>query len=78
MNTITIFRETDMNAKELEQIITESVNRHTTIVMSQLWGVDEETVLDRVNKEGNEQDLFKAIRSDMIKNIDPKEIARRL
>lgn len=67
-----------MNAKELEQIITESVNRHTTIVMSQLWGVDEETVLDRVNKEGNEQDLFKAIRSDMIKNIDPKEIARRL
>ena len=67
-----------MNVKELEQIITESVNRHTTIVMSQLWGVDEETVLDRVNKEGNEQDLFKAIRSDMIKNIDPKEIARRL
>jgi hypothetical protein len=78
MNTITIFRETDMNAKELEQIITESVNRHTTVVMSQLWGVDEETVLDRVNKEGSEQDLFKAIRSDMIKNIDPKEIARRL
>ena len=67
-----------MNAKELEQIITESVNRHTTIVMSQLWGVDEETVLDRVNKEGSEQDLFTAIRSDMIKNIDPKEIARRL
>jgi len=67
-----------MNAKELEQIITESVNRHTTIVMSQLWGVDEETVLDRVNKEGSEQDLFRAIRSDMIKNIDPKEIARRL
>jgi hypothetical protein len=67
-----------MNAKELEQIITESVNRHTTVVMSQLWGVDEETVLDRVNKEGSEQDLFKAIRSDMIKNIDPKEIARRL
>ena len=67
-----------MNAKELEQIITESVNRHTTIVMSQLWGVDEETVLDRVNKEGSEQDLFKAIRSNMIKNIDPKEIARRL
>ena len=67
-----------MNAKELEQIITESVNRHTTIVMSQLWGVDEETVLDRVNKEGSEQDLFKAIRSDMIKNIDPEEIARRL
>ncbi len=67
-----------MNAKELEQIITESVNRHTTIVMSQLWSVDEETVLDRVNKEGSEQDLFKAIRSDMIKNIDPKEIARRL
>ena len=67
-----------MNAKELEQIITESVNRHTTIVMSQLWGVDEGTVFDRVNKEGSEQDLFKAIRSDMIKNIDPKEIARRL
>jgi len=67
-----------MNAKELEQIITESVNRHTMIVMSQLWGVDEETVLDRVNREGSEQDLFKAIRSDMIKNIDPKEIARRL
>jgi hypothetical protein len=67
-----------MNAKELEQIITESVNKHTTIVMSQLWGVDEATVLDRVNKEGNEQDLFKAIRSGMIKNIDPKEIARRL
>lgn len=67
-----------MNAKELEQIITESVNRHTTIVMSQLWGVDEETALDRINKEGSEQDLFKAIRSDMIKNIDPKEIARRL
>ena len=67
-----------MNAKELEQIITESVNRHTTIVMCQLWGVDEKTVLDRVNKEGSEQDLFKAIRSDMIKNIDPKELARRL
>tara|TARA_R100001510_G_C7656776_1_gene217190 strand:+ start:60 stop:263 length:204 start_codon:yes stop_codon:yes gene_type:complete len=67
-----------MNAKELEQIITESVNRHTTIVMSQLWGVDEETVLERVHKEGSEQDLFKAIRSDMIKNIDPKELARRL
>ena len=30
-----------MNAKELEEIITESVNRHTTIVVSQLWGVDE-------------------------------------
>jgi len=67
-----------MNAKELEQIITESVNRHTTILMSQLWGVDETTVLDRVNKEGSEQDLFKALRSDMIKNIDPKELARRL
>lgn len=67
-----------MNAKELEQIITESVNKHTTLVISQLWGVDEATVLDRVNKEGSEQDLFKAIRSDMIKNIDPKEIARRL
>lgn len=37
-----------MNAKELEEIITESVNKHTTVVMSQLWGVDEETVLDRV------------------------------
>ena len=67
-----------MNAKELEQIITESVNKHTTIVMSQLWGVDEDTVRDRVNKEGSEQDLLKAIRSNMIKNIDPKEIARRL
>lgn len=66
------------NAKELEQIITESVNKHTTIVMSQLWGVDEDTVLERVNKEGSEQDLFKSIRSDMIKNIDPKELARRL
>ena len=67
-----------MNAKELEQIMTESVNRHTTIVMCQVWGVDEETLLDGVNKEGSEQDLFTAIRSDMIKNINPKEIARRL
>ena len=67
-----------MNAKELEQIITESVNKHTTIVMSQLWEVDEETVLNRVNKEGSEQDLFKAVRSDIIKNIDQKELTSKL
>ena len=67
-----------MIVEELEQIITDSVNKHTTIVLAKLWDVDEATVLDRVNKEGSEQDLFKAIRSDMIQNIDPKEIARRL
>lgn len=68
-----------MTQQQLEKLIIKSVNENAALACSALWGVNIDEVSDFINVDGSEeQDLFKMIRSDLIKNFPVEQFAQRI
>ena len=71
-----------MTNRQLEKLITEitlSANENAALACSALWGVNIDEVSDFIKVDGSEeQELFKMIRSDLIKNFSVEQFAQRL
>ena len=68
-----------MTQQQVEKLIIKSVNENAALACSALWGVNIDEVSDFINVDGSEeQELFKMIRSDLIKNFPVEQFVERI
>ena len=68
-----------MTQQQVEKLIIKSVNENAALACSALSGVNIDEVSDFINVDGSEeQELFKMIRSDLIKNFPVEQFVERI
>ena len=68
-----------MTQQQVEKLIIKSVNENAALACSALWGVNIDEVSDFINVDGSEeQELFKMIRSDLIKKFPVEQFVERI